>query len=162
MTSQPPAAPDPPTPVERLLPRERPVPDFGRVGYGRLDLSVFDDDNDSYWCDITGTPHRITDMSPDYRRNVLAFLESNARYFHLMTVRRRLLELSSDLPHGCADPPDLQRLRALLRLDPVTWITSTPVAQALKHAPQPAPRLSDPWPGPGLGARMTAPWTPGA
>ena len=141
MTSQPAGGSSPRAGVERLWPGERPFTDFGQFGYGHLDRRVFDDDNDTYWCDITGRAHRITDMTADYRHNVLAFLEHKARYFHLMMIRRRLLELSSVLADGRVDPLDLHRLYALLGLDPVTWVTTTPIALALKHAAQSAPQL---------------------
>lgn len=114
-------------------PAERPFTAFGQWGYGHLDLRVFDDSNNTFWVDITGTPHRIVDMTPDYRLNVLAFLELNAPYFHLMTIRRRLLEVYGDLADGILDPQDLQRVQALIELDPTAWITTTSIALALKN-----------------------------
>ena len=113
---------------------ERPFTDFGQWGHARLDLRVLDDSNHTFWVDIRGTPHRAADMTPDYRLNVLAFLTQNAAYFHLMTIQRRLIELYSDLADGRLDPCELQRVRALIQLDPVTWITNTSIALAMKDA----------------------------
>lgn len=135
MTHQAPRTRDPrPAPTgERVWPGERPFTDFGQWGYGHLDLRVFDDGN-QIWCDIFGAPHRPRDMTPDYRTNVLAFLESNAPYFHLMTIQRHLIEVYSDLADGRLDPRDLDRVRALIEVDPVTWITTTSIARALRNA----------------------------
>lgn len=144
MTSQPAGAPDLHAGVESLRRGETPFAYVEPGLYGYLDLDVFGDHNDTRWCDITGTLHLVTDMTPDYRHNVLAILERNAAYFHLMVIRRRLLELSSDLAHCRVDPADLQRLHSLLELDPVTWITTTPGAKAVKHPARPQPLTARP------------------
>lgn len=159
MTSPPSEVHGPLAGLEPLPQDGPPVTPLGQMGFGYLDLRVFDADNDAYWWDIAGRRHRLTDMTPDYRQNVLAFLERNARYFHLMTIRRgllELLELGSDFEDGGINPLRLQRLRALLELDPVTWITSTSVALALKNAGSLAPRLLPDKPALKHGASATA------
>ncbi len=117
---------------DRLWPGERPFTEFGQWGYGSLDLRVFD--QDTVWCNIAGRALKVTHMDPDYRANVLAFLRDNAAYFHLMTIRRRLIELYADLADGVLEPVGADQLRDLLGRDPVEWIAATPIARALRDA----------------------------
>ena len=91
-----------------------------------MDLRVFD--QDTFWCDVTGRPHRIRDMTPDYRVNVLNFLAVFASYFHLMTMRR-LIEVCAS-----PDPPAVERLRAVATLDAQSWLERTPLVVALRSA----------------------------
>ena len=116
----------------RLWPGERPFTDWGQFGYGSLDLRVLD--QTTYWVDVSGAPHHLCDMSPDYRVNVLAFLRDGADYYHLMTIRRLLIELYADLDAGCTDPPALRRLPALLEAEPIAWLEATPLVHALQNA----------------------------
>lgn len=116
----------------RLWPGERPFTDWGQFGYASLDLRVLD--QATYWVDVAGAPHRLSEMSPDYRVNVLAFLRDGVDYYHLMTIRRLLIELYADLAAGCTDPPALRRLPALLEAEPTAWLDATPLVQALTSA----------------------------
>ena len=117
----------------RLWPGERPFTDWGQFGYGRLDLRVLD--QATYWVDVSGAPHRLCDMSPDYRANVLALLRHGAVYFHLMTIRRLLIELYADLDAGRTDPTALRRLPVVLGAEATVWLDATPLVQALKGLP---------------------------
>lgn len=106
-------------------------------GHGELDLRVFDEDDGTscgrVWVDVVGTPHRVVDMPPDYRVNVLDFLDKNADYFHLMTVRRYLIEVMADAAQGAVNPCAVSRLHAVLDVDAATWMANTSVVRALKR-----------------------------
>lgn len=60
--------------------QEKPFTEFSQFGPGKLDLRVFV--QDTYWVDVYGEPHFLSEMSEDYRRNVIIHLLDNARFFH--------------------------------------------------------------------------------
>ncbi len=62
---------------------------------GTLDLRVFE--QSTWWVDVLRRPHRISQMSTRYLRNVLAFIEAEAGHFHGGYARFR--------PHTCASTP---------------------------------------------------------
>jgi hypothetical protein len=55
---------------------EKPFTCFGQWGRGWMDLRVFD--QDVWWVDVEGRPHRLSEMTVEYRRNVLRFLLDSA------------------------------------------------------------------------------------
>ncbi|KRF45104.1 hypothetical protein ASH01_14370 [Terrabacter sp. Soil811] len=84
--------------------------------------------------DIEGTAHRLEDMTPGYRVNVLAWLDANAAYFHAMTIRKHLIEVYAELLDGRVDPLALRRLHHILASGPEQWLAATAIVQALKDA----------------------------
>ena len=55
---------------------EKPFTYFGQWDRGWMDLRVFD--QDVWWVDVEGRPHRLSEMTVEYRRNVLRFLLDSA------------------------------------------------------------------------------------
>ena len=131
-----PAETFPPSPVpadENLWPGEKPFTCFGQFGHGALDKRVFE--QDTYWVDITGTPHLLTDMSPDYRTNVIAFLIAGAPGFWLGAVERLVVTLTGDLALGRVSGDLLAASLGdtpLHEMTPQEWLDSTPLMRRLR------------------------------
>lgn len=139
----------PPSPVpgdrpELLWPGELPFTAFGQWGPDRLDLRVFD--QDVYWVDRFGTPHRLDDMGVDYLANVVMHLRENRQYFFIGTLRRHVLQIDGDLELGRtpAQPVTVPRFGEPLPT-PEAWLDGTPLMRRLLEllsVPPPAD-----WPG---------------
>lgn len=65
--------------------------DFGARTPGTLDLRVFDQAR--WWVDVHAVPHLIVEMSLEYRRNVLAWIEDNRDLYAAGVLQRRVIEL---------------------------------------------------------------------
>lgn len=126
----------PPSPVpgdRDLWPGELPFTHWGQHEHGTLDLRVFD--QDVWWVDISQKPHRITDMSDDYIRNVIGFLLNHCGYYYLATLRRSLYSMLGDTLLGRPNADIVaEELGAppLSALTPLTWLESTPLMRALR------------------------------
>ena len=64
--------------------------DFHQHQPGTLDLRVFDQTR--WWVDRYATPHLISEMSVQYRRNVAVWLEQRREPYFTGIVQRRLVE----------------------------------------------------------------------
>jgi hypothetical protein len=118
-----------PSPVpsdEFLLPGEKPFTDFGQWGIDRMDLRVFD--QDLFWVDRFGVPHVLTEMSQEYRLNVLTFLENNVQSFYTAYFLRAVTQVVSDLAFktNASLLPGLDP-EVLANLTPLEWLKSTPL-----------------------------------
>ena len=116
-----------------LWPGELPFTAWGQHEYGTLDLRVFDQQR--YWVDIHQVPHQLSEMEPEYVRNVITFLLENREYFHAATVRRMAIQTVGDL---LLDRPSAELVAeavgapALIDLTPEEWLESTPLMRALR------------------------------
>lgn len=122
-----------PSPVPsdaNLWPGEQPFTAFGQFGRGKLDLRVFD--QDIWWVDITGTPHRLDEMRFDYQSNVIMFLREHADGYHAATVIRSCLQTVSDALGG-HDPVTGLDARVIAAQDPLTWLEQTPLLRRLRE-----------------------------
>ena len=140
----------PPSPVpgdrpELLWPGELPFTAFGQWGPDRLDLRVFD--QDVYWVDRFGTPHRLDEMDVGYLTSVVMHLRENCRYFFIGTLRRHVLQIDGDLELGRSPvlPVTLPTFGEPLPT-PVAWLDGTPLMRRLLELLS-VPSPTD-WPGP--------------
>lgn len=134
MTSPQAHYPDSPVPSdEHLLPGELPFTAFGQHGPGNLDLRVFD--QDTYWVDITGTPHLLADMPDRYRRNVISHLRDNVLHHYSGAVTRDAIDMVLDLytgrPNATLMLSELDQ-PTTADLDPHVWLESTPLMRRLR------------------------------
>lgn len=116
---------------------ERPFSEWGQWPTGTLDLRVFDQQD--YRVDIKQVPHRIADMSQEYRRNVIAFLHTHVQYYHACELRRRALEIIEAVWTGQVGGEVLAlelSVAALTDLSPVEWLESTPLLRRLRASLQ--------------------------
>ena len=117
-----------------LWPDELPFTAFGQWGEGRLDSRVFEQDVD--WVDFNGVPHLISEMSPVYVRNVVAFLVRDVDEFHLGAMLREDATLVGELLLG-RRPAMLAALDAgapaTADLDPLVWLEATPLMRRLRR-----------------------------
>jgi hypothetical protein len=129
-------SPYPPSPVpsdDDLGDDELPFTAFGQFGPGKLDLRVFD--QDVYWVDVYGQGHLLTQMSADYRRNVIEFCLQHAASYHAAYVVR---ELVGSVVEAFEGRPSAAVLSSQLGvptaadLDADTWIKTTPLLRRLR------------------------------
>lgn len=123
----------PPSPVKSdqwLWEGELPFTAFGQNGYGRLDLRVFD--QGTWWVDIYGQEHLLTEMSDEYLNNVRNHLLTNGPQFHLAAIRRHMIERILCLAETPGTPEDMDGYTdyVLQREDPCTvdweqWLRAT-------------------------------------
>ena len=102
---------------------------------GSLDLRVFD--QSIWWVDVRQRPHRISEMSSEYLRNVLADLEAAAERLHLAIVRKEVLEDMTDLLSGRIPGHAVAEAlgtTATADVSPAVWLASTPLVRALRAA----------------------------
>lgn len=116
--------------------KEVPFTDFGQFGIGQLDLRVFV--QDKYWVDVYGEAHLLTEMSEDYRRNVIIHLLDNARSFHLGLIKEQTIvaigkafgyEIESSFESDIADKESL------------LWLEGTQLMLKLRTLTPSAPTL---------------------
>jgi hypothetical protein len=113
---------------------EQPFTKFGQFGPDMLDMRVFD--QDVWWVDRLGRPHRLEAMSQQYRRNVIAFLLKSVEQRWLDEVSREALTAITDAILGKVSFPVLARQAGLdltVDLDPETWLESTPLVRRLRQ-----------------------------
>jgi len=112
---------------------EKPFTAFGQWGAGRMDKRVFS--QDVWWVDVHGRPHRLEDMSTDYRRNVLAFLLGSAEQRWIGEVMREAVTAAGEADLGRVSwavlAPGLGVPR-VSEIDPVVWLESTPLMRRLR------------------------------
>ena len=123
----------PPSPVpadQRLWPGEKPFTAFGQHAANELDLRVFE--QDEWWVDRFGQPHRLGEMDPAYRRNLLAFLYAQAPFFHRAMVIRGVIEVFVT-PAVTGVDVDLDEMLGpqIRESDSSKWMASTPLARRL-------------------------------
>lgn len=106
---------------------------FGQFGPGQLDIRVFD--QDTYWVDVWGDPHRLDEMTDEYRRNVLAHCARNADHFHAAYAVKEAIEAVDDALNArtgaVAMTLDLG-MPLVSELDPHAWLDSTPLIRRLR------------------------------
>ena len=138
------AAP-PPGNVEPVQPRPVPsdqdLPDgvkpftaFGQYGYGHLDLRVFD--QDTWWVDIHGRPHLLTEMSEEYRHNVIRHLEANRDYLHSRVALAEAIDLVEYTFTGAHNPTSASAVAGAPtthEVDPEAWLEATPLMRRLRR-----------------------------
>jgi hypothetical protein len=113
---------------------EQPFTMFGHLGVDMLDQRVFD--QDVWWVDRLGRPHRLEAMSLEYRRNVIAFLLNSVEQRWLDEVSREALTAITDAILGKVSFPVLARKAGLdltVDVDPETWLESTPLVRRLRQ-----------------------------
>ena len=139
----------PPSPAtgdrpELLWPGELPFTAFGQWGPDRLDLRVFD--QDVYWVDRLGAPHRLDEMDVDYLANVVMHLRENRHDFFNGTLRRHALQIDDDLELGRtpAQPVTLPRFGEPLPTAEA-WLEGTPLMRRLLELLAGPPPAN--WPG---------------
>jgi hypothetical protein len=127
--------PPSPVPADRdLWPGETPFTDWGQFGVDHLDLRVFD--QDVWWVDRLGRPHRLVEMSEEYVANVILHLEENARYFYFGTMRRSFIQMLGDAYYGRVNGDVVaEALGAptLSDVSPEQWLESTPLMRRLRR-----------------------------
>jgi hypothetical protein len=112
---------------------EQPFTAFGQFGIDMLDMRVFS--QEVWWVDRLGRPHRLDDMSQEYRRNVLTFLLHSARQRWLDEVRNESLTALTDAARGKASYAVIAHDAGAPRvadLDPLSWLESTPLIRRLR------------------------------
>jgi hypothetical protein len=125
----------PPSPVpadEDLWPGELPFTAFGQFGPDALDLRVFD--QDVYWVDHNGDPHRIDEMGEGYIANVVAMLTERAGEFHNSSVLRETLQTAGDALQGRVNGSVIAAglgIGSVADTDATTWLQSTPLMRRL-------------------------------
>ncbi len=123
-----------PVPSDRdLLDGELPFTAWGQWEHGSLDLRVFE--QDIYWVDIAQVPHRITEMSSEYRRNVIAFLRLNVDYFYTVTLIWTAVTILSDSLLGRVNSEVTARAFGAPAAGDITvldWLEATPLMRRLK------------------------------
>lgn len=111
-----------------------PFEQFGQFGPGRIDMRVFD--QDAYWVDSDGVGHALSDMSEEYLRNVVSFLEDSSCRFHIRSGVREVVEslvsaLSAQTPWlALADELGISRI---IDTDALVWLESTPLMRGLRQ-----------------------------
>jgi hypothetical protein len=121
-----------PVPGDASLPEdELPFTAFGQFGADSLDLRVFE--QDKYWVNREGKPFLLEEMDRDYLLNVMTFLFDGASYFHLMMLRKTVIEVLSDALNGVENPEILavQTSNSISDVEPVQWLNSTPLVRKL-------------------------------
>lgn len=122
-----------PVPADRdLWPGELPFTAFGQYGPDRLDLRVFD--QDVYWVDRNGDPHRIDEMGEEYVTNVTTMLFERAVEFHAASVLRECAQNVGDALLGTVSAGllvDELGVGSLASTDPTVWLASTPLVRRL-------------------------------
>ena len=128
--------PYPPSPVPtdaELWPGELPFTAFGQFGVDYLDLRAFD--QDTWWVDRTGTPHRLEDMSRAYRRNVVRHLEDHAADFQRETCLRFAIQAFGDAFYGVGEPAESVAVaQDVVALSPRDWLNTTPLMLKLRSS----------------------------
>ena len=115
---------------------EKPFTEFGQFGPGNLDLRVFV--QDTYWVDVYGEPHLISEMREDYRRNVIIHLLDNARFFHAgIVLEQAIVALGQAMGYAIessfeSDVAGKESLR---------WLEATTLMKHLRAATPNAPTL---------------------
>lgn len=115
-----------------LWPGELPFTAFGQWGPGNIDLRVFD--QDEWWVDVFGAPHRLDEMSDCYRRNVLSFLTERTEEWFAVNLRRAALTSLGNLLQGRVDG-ELMACSfngSIGDVDAYTWLESTPLVRKLR------------------------------
>jgi len=109
-----------------------PFTNFGQFGYGKMDNRVFQ--QDEYWVDIAGNPHKLEQMPSEYRLNVIMFLRENEKYFFGQTILRTASEVVCDALEGNTNA-ELMLLGlgvdTIFDLDADEWLNSTPLMRKL-------------------------------
>jgi hypothetical protein len=111
----------------------KPFTSFGQFGVDQLDLRVFD--QDTWWVDRLGHPHRLTQMPVEYRRNVLRFLLNTTQQRWLCTVMFEAITAMTDALRGkvaygaLANAAEAPFVRDLA---PETWLEGTPLMRRLR------------------------------
>lgn len=127
-----------PSPVPQdaeLWPGELPFTAFGQFGPDALDLRVFD--QDVYWVDRNGDPHRIDEMGEEYVANVTAMLLGRAAEFHAAATLREVAQSAGDALYGRVSGGMLVEdlgIGSLRGTEPQTWLHSTPLMRRLLRA----------------------------
>jgi hypothetical protein len=125
----------PPSPVPQdadLWPDELPFTAFGQFGPDYLDLRAFD--QDVYWVDRNGDPHRIDSMGEEYIRNVRTMLLERAAEFHSVSILRECLQSVGDALCGRVSAGVLVSdlgVGSLQESAPQVWLHSTPLMRRL-------------------------------
>jgi hypothetical protein len=112
---------------------EKPFTSFGQFGVDQMDLRVFD--QDTWWVDRLGQPHRLTQMSVEYRRNVLRFLLDTAEQRWLDTVMFEAITAMTDALRGKAAYGAIANAAGapfVRDLAPETWLEGTPLMRRLR------------------------------
>lgn len=111
-----------------------PFEQFGQFGQGQIDVRVFD--QGTYWVDSNGVGHALADMSDEYIRNVILFLEDSCGRFHIRIGVREVVEslvsaLNEDTP-WLAIAAELGIPR-VVDTDALEWLESTPLMRGLRQ-----------------------------
>jgi len=126
---------------------QRHIPPFtayGQWGKGLLDVRVFE--QDKFWIDYSGMPHRLEEMPSDYLLNVLLFLNAaNLRTKLWLQCenlaacnRLRDLVLGGNTCETCAR--QALALGPIFWMGPSRWMESSPLVRRLRTlAHEPAP-----------------------
>lgn len=115
-------------------PGELPFTAFGQFGADAFDLRVFD--QDVYWVDRLGQPHRLEAMDDAYRRNVIDFLVVRTERFFGDTCLRTVIQTAGDALLGRTSAELLVVAAggpATPDLDPSDWLESTPLMRRLRQ-----------------------------
>jgi hypothetical protein len=112
---------------------EKPFTQFGQFGVDSLDLRVFD--QDVWWVDRLGRPHRLEAMSTEYRRAVLAFLLDLAGQYWTDAVLSEAITALTDVVRGRVAYGVLAEdagAPSVGDLDPVAWLEGSPLMRRLR------------------------------
>lgn len=126
----------PPSPVPsdaNLWPGEKPFTAFGQFGVDSIDLRVFD--QDAYWVDHLGNPHRLEEMRDSYRENVVEFLVQRAGRFFVDSCLRTVLQAEGDARLGRVNGDVLLAIGGgpvITDLDAAVWLEATPLMRRLR------------------------------
>jgi len=115
-----------------LWPGELPFTAFGQFGPDSMDLRVFD--QDAYWVDRSGDPHRIESMGREYVENVTRMLLERADEFHVAYQLRECLQSAGDALLGRVNGRVLACSLGIGSVGDVSasaWMRSTPLLRRL-------------------------------
>lgn len=130
------SSPYPPSPVPSdadLWPEEKPFTAFGQFGEDSFDLRVFE--QDEYWVDYRGKPHRLSEMPNDYRVNVITFLEERKDRFYVETCLRTAVSMAGDALLGRVNGELLAEAVGGPKITdhtPSEWLEATPLMRRLR------------------------------
>lgn len=113
-------------PISGRLPEDdRPFTDFGQFGPGSVDLRVFD--QDEWWVDRWGNPHRISDLTAEERREVTSICLRQAESWWPQAAFNQLCVLTYEQVGGLFDRGDA----LIAELQPQDWVRRSVLFRAL-------------------------------
>ena len=106
--------------------------DFGWGGEDSIDLRVFE--QDIYWVDMHGRPHKLEEMDEDYLSNVLSFIFVHARAYHEAYAQMKVTEAAIAALKGQMHAEVLAAAigESVAQVSTPKWLASTPLYRKIE------------------------------